>query len=431
MVLDRSDVIDFLKYLSTDIKKINLSYNTENFINSLPDYLSCHFISIETFILFVGMFKEVLIGYKTKASKINYCLEDVKTAYNYFKWDVEEKKSFLQNIKVRLYPKHKSGDTSNVKNYRFIQKHNEVQKIIDRCLLSIILTLCIKEFDNNVFISCMKENFTKSCVEHATINTLTKNKTVCLDIKDAFNSVNYHILYKSLQKLLCVNNTVNLSKIITDEYFLVILNRKCYYEDTHVPINIGVPQGLSSSNFMFSVIMWNILNDFNQTDYKLYLYLQIYVDDIYIKFHFYCSQNLYYLNKFIDLIEYYRLLLNVSKCCSDKQLGFEYKPILDNTFYLGICFTRDKTIYNTIILQDYNQKHNLSYTWYDLYSILIRGSSDNKKIIGYLNYKLKPVISNNTLINYIKLYCLTYCNLLSMIVSVMTHDHFLYLNKVI
>ena len=413
MVLNKNEVVCFLSYLDTQ-PELKFNYETKEFIGCLPESIRFHFLSYDNFLLYVNTLKKVQIGYDSKSYKKAYIAEDVKKAWAYFNSTKEEKIIVIKSINVILYARHKSGDKNIPSNNRYLQKHSEVLKIIDRILLSICITLSISLFDNNLFISPLENNFTKGCLEHAIENTKTKEKVVCLDIKDAFNSVKHCILYTSLIRLLSKKVTKSLAKIITDEYFLILVNRECYYEDIKINIGIGVPQGLSSSNFMFSVIIWNVLQDFKKDKcmYLFYLFMKIYVDDFYIKFYHYCEQNKMYLDNLVKILNIYNLQLNVSKSCADIKLKLNYPNIGENTLYLGIPFTRDIKTYINIILDDFNKKKNNLFNkqcnWLDIYLILKNKTLYHRNIMGFLSYKLKPFNQENNILDFILLNCLDF-----------------------
>jgi hypothetical protein len=57
-----------------------------------------------------------------------------------------------------------------------------------------------------------------------------------------------------------------------------------------------------------------------------------------------------------------------------------------------------------IILEKCHEKHNftINYEWIDIYNIL--NNNNNKKLIliNYLNYKLKPILNNMSIIDFLK-----------------------------
>ena len=66
--------------------------------------------------------------------------------------------------------------------------------------------------------------------------------------------------------------------------------------------------------------------------------------------------------------------------------------------YLGIPFTRDIKKYTDLILAKYGQNE----TYKTIYDKLKDENADKKEIYGYFNYKLKPLMNNIELIDFIK-----------------------------
>jgi hypothetical protein len=85
-----------------------------------------------------------------------------------------------------------------------------------------------------------------------------------------------------------------------------------------------------------------------------------------------------------------------SRVCPNLEVDLPNK-LSTKDFYLGIPFTRDIKLYGKLILADF-QKNKLNLSWIEIYDILCREKSDDitKKIIGYFNYKLKPLINNQS-----------------------------------
>jgi hypothetical protein len=406
-ILDTKQVVGHLDYLNTN-KNFIPYYSEGNFVDKLPVDFKIKFSTFDNFMTFIETFKHVNIGYENKNSTKKYTVNEVKDAYLYFYMNKEQKLKFIDENPVTITPKHKQGDIKLTSNYRYLQKHTRVIKLIDRILLKIMLTVSRDNIDNKIFIAPIEYKFARSCGEYAAENTVSKERVTCLDIKDAFNSVGHDIIFSSLFKIL--NKTLNLteSKNLLDEYFLLLLNRKCYYDNTYIQINIGIPQGLSSSNYIFTVVMVSAIEEFKAKHrfYYLDININIYVDDIYIKFLRYENDNIILLNKLIHVLEdLYNLKLNRNKCTSDSKLGFEFPEIKDNTLYLGIPFTRDTKTYMKIILDEFNKKHysvfNNTLTWKHIFLILYNKSFYYKKTLGFFKYKLKPIINYSNIIEIV------------------------------
>ena len=397
--LDTKQVVGYLSYLNTN-KNFIPNYSKGNFVDNLPTDFKINFSTFDNFMTFIETFKHVNIGYENKNSTKKYTVNEVKDAYLYFYMNKEQKLKFINENPVNMYPKYKRGDVKLPSSYRYIQNHTRVIKLIDRILLKIMLNVSRENIDNKIFIAPIEYKFARSCGEYAAENTTSKERVTCLDIKDAFNSVGHDIIFCSLFKIL--NKKLNLteSKNLLDEYFLLLLNKKCYYDNNYIPINIGIPQGLSSSNYIFKIVIVSAIEEF-KTKHRFYyldININIYVDDIYIKFLRYENDNIVLLNSLIEVLEEkYNLKLNRNKCTSDSKLGFDFPDIKDNTLYLGIPFTRDTKTYMKVVLDEFNKKHYSVFkntlTWKLIFLILTNKTFYYKNTLGFFKYKLKPIIN--------------------------------------
>ena len=99
----------------------------------------------------------------------------------------------------------------------------------------------------------------------------------------------------------------------------------------------------------------------------------------------------------INHLELFKLNVNVSKSkvCPNLEVDLPNK-LSPTDFYLGIPFTRDVKLYGELILSEF-QKNKMNLSWLDIYDNLCNDKSDEitKIIIGYFNYKLKPLIIQN------------------------------------
>ena len=99
----------------------------------------------------------------------------------------------------------------------------------------------------------------------------------------------------------------------------------------------------------------------------------------------------------IDFLGLYKLNINISKSrvCPNLEVDLPNK-LSSKDFYLGIPFTRDIELYGKLILSDF-QKNKLNLSWVQIYDILCKEKSDDitKKIVGYFNYKLNPLLNND------------------------------------
>ena len=109
--------------------------------------------------------------------------------------------------------------------------------------------------------------------------------------------------------------------------FIILINRDVYYKDEKINCNKGLPQGLPISTLLFVIITDEIMYEWNKinSEFDNIEKLNIYVDDIYIKFKNYNTfLNDKYIINFIDHLKKYYLKINFGKCKVDEKLNLNY-----------------------------------------------------------------------------------------------------------
>jgi hypothetical protein len=229
------------------------------------------------------------------------------------------------------------------------------------------------------------------------------NGVVLLDIKKAFDSVEWIILEKMLISNLSrkIKNLDLVYELISC-YFSIIKNRNIFYKNKSINYSKGIPTGLATSNLIFTLFLEEIffIKYKNFKKYKKEFLINIYVDDIYIKIlNLKKSDEIVY--GLINHLNDYKLNINLNKSKADKNLNLSKLNILqEKDFYLGIPFTRDLDYYMMLILKDlndrllFNKYFNKSISWNYIYFLIIKLSPNKfqlniqKRILGFLSYKL-------------------------------------------
>jgi hypothetical protein len=222
----------------------------------------------------------------------------IKFVYEYLvETDLDKKLNKLQKINTcYLYPKYKKNDESLPENYRFLTDHQNELKLLDRIYLDILTNMMPNNLINiNQFKAPLnRNNQMESCCVIASNNTESLENVVLLDVSKAFDSVEWIILYNNMINILTEYISSNFAKSITDEYFIILQNRKIYYRKQTksrrylIDLKKSISQGLPSSNTIFSILLSSIIDKWkNKLYFSLddYLLLNIYIDDFYIKFH--------------------------------------------------------------------------------------------------------------------------------------------------
>jgi hypothetical protein len=337
--------------------------------------------------------------------------------------EIIPRKKLMKDIaKCNVFPKYKSGDGKKPEHFRYLVNHSNPVKIFDRLWSVEVVTLCGNSLpDKNIFKASLVKNWNKSIVETAMENTMDTKGVVLLDITRAFDSIEW-----SIARLLLTNSLEN--KIgetkgnqLVNQYMEILSNRELYYKSTIIPCSKGIPTGLPSSTIVFTLIMEEIINNWLQENNIIVgekFKLNIYVDDIYIKFYddVTLEDKISIINSLTNTLAKFGLIVNAEKSKADPELHIQsiIPTDLQNTdLYLGIPFTRDIKLYGQVIMNELNKRYG--WTWVDVMNNIkpsddlssVGSDSDdeelrekvptiNRKVLGFLIYKLSPFIEKNS-----------------------------------
>jgi hypothetical protein len=299
--------------------------------------------------------------------------------------------------------KDTNKDKNDVKNYRFIQVHSKPLKLIDRLWCLRVYGL-IKNLDTSIFKSNLLKGMTDSTINVADENTKSIDNVILIDIEKAFDSCDYSIIEDLLKSSLQRKSNETIATHLTKQYMYILRERELYFKEKKINYHKGLPTGFPSSNMVFSLVMDEIIHRWrNETegmfeigkDFKL----NIYVDDIYIKLLNVSIKDPLVIT-LIDTLHNYKFKVNFEKCKADEKLKLEFFTNLCETdMYLGIPFTRDIKKYSDLLLKRYGNNE----TYKSIYDKLKQETHpDKKQIFGFFNYKLKPLMKEIDLIQFIE-----------------------------
>lgn len=342
----------------------------------------------------------------SKIDKIitNELLEDV---YKFMHGNID---IFYKYNKTELYKKPKIKNPKKPSDYRYLTNHTNFIKILDRIFININNRLVNKNFiDKNIFIVNILDIKIENCSFYADKNTKSKDRVLCLDFSNAFDNVEWYKLKYHMFNFYKKSMLSELAEALTDFYFFILQNRDFYYNNSIIKVKKGISQGLPSSNLIFSIFMIQIIENWKHKvnlNIDDYLDINIYVDDVYIKFKSNNEMNNYLLYKLIKEFEANNIVINNNKCFGDSKLNlnFEYRQIKNNDFYLGIPFTREIDEYLNYIMDNFKnkfeikkiyikkyKKYDIEYSWNNFIDIIIKNKKEKKIIIGFFAYKLRPL----------------------------------------
>jgi hypothetical protein len=338
--------------------------------------------------------------------------KDITDVFNYRKLtNIEKKYNIKQFSNCNVVPKYKSGDIDEPKNFRYVMVHHNVIKIIDRLWCIELLHKCGNNLpDNNIFKSYLINPNFSEISNQAIANTEDLNNKVIIDIKKAFDSMEWYIVYK----LLLINLTRKINKTeaekFVEQYFIILKNRNIYYKDKLIKVSKGLPVGLPSSTIVFQFVFEEIILRwlYHNKNFVNQFKINIFVDDT--LFDFLSNNNInFIIISFIDFIKPYGLDINKNKFKISPNIynGNVGTLLTDSDFYLGIPFTRDIQLYGFLVLKSFQEKYNNTITWTGIYKYIEKNNKISNSILGFFIFKLKLLIKNRTvnkttILNFIK-----------------------------
>jgi hypothetical protein len=354
----------------------------------------------------------------------NISKKEIKNVLDFKNGSLNTRYKIMKKISnCSVFLKHKSGNYTDPDNFRYYINHENTIKILDRIWYYEIIKKCNQNLpDHQIFKVSFKLNNLNNLSDLANNNTLSRNNVLLLDLIKAYDSLEWYVIEYLLLKNFKRKMNIFYSIELVQQYMIILKERvvnfnynnklnknsKNFFEIKSknkkiIKISKGIPTGLPSSILVFTFIMEEIILEWMEEN-RFYNYIDfiinIYVDDIYIKFLNLNKINLI-ITSLINQFNKYKLFINFNKSKIDKNLLkynllYKFKELNETDLYLGIPFTRNKILYSNIIIKNLYKKHKLNYTWLEIYDILIsENHKDKKKLVGFLNYKLKPLQNNN------------------------------------
>ena len=263
--------------------------------------------------------------------------------------------SFPQQWKYSyVCPIHKSGNKSDITNYRPISIISHIPKIFESIITNMISTLFKYVISENQhgFFAARSACTNLLCYQNKILNAFDKGHqidSVYTDFSKAFDKVNHQVLLMKLSNNGLSGPLLSWFKTYLSERFQIIRYKNYYSRPIHV--TSGVPQGAHLAPLLFSLF----INDIK--DVILFSDILLFADDIKIYRPITSLDDCYKLQMDLNSLNLWcsknKMSLNVNKC---KSMSF-YKirsPIIfqyhiDNcdldrvaaVVDLGVLFTHD------------------------------------------------------------------------------------------
>ena len=331
--------------------------------------------------------------------------DDINKVYDFKTMGLLTKRALMKDIShCIIYPKYKFGENNKPESFRYLVNHHNVIKILDRLWCIELNNKINSTPDPQIYKTSLFGTYHDAVSDVAVKNTESMESVVLLDIEKAYDSLEWDVLENLLLSNLSRKTSVENAVELVEQYMIILKNRELYYKDNLISVSKGISTGLPSSSLVFTLALEEIIHMwFETTKYENNkdFIMNIFVDDIYLNI-LNKPKSKEIINSLINFLGNYQLMVNKNKSKADVNLDVDIpSKLIPSDFYLGIPFTRDLKLYGKLILSQFNN-NKLDMTWNEIYDELSKDSSDEnvlenqRIIIGYMGYKLKPFLNNDS-----------------------------------
>lgn len=344
-----------------------------------------------------------------KNCKLLYlCLDDL------MKYD-RIRPDLFKNIKFAdIFVKHKKGDVKDPSNFRFLSNHSKIFKIIDKFWTNRLINVLTKNNslpDKSIVRNSFDRKYATSIRDLAyekLVRFHTGKKIVLLDVKKAFDSVTWNVLYEKLVNNLSRKVNNQFAKKIMNQYMFLNTKRCILFKDHVISFSRSIATGLPSSTIIYSLLIEELIYEWKNKNNTSNLIVNTFVDDMYLEFE--------EENESKDLVESLirflgdnNLIINESKTKTNIE-SLPYSKITKSDCYLGLPFAKTKKDYIIECIKMFNERMKFVDYINANEIIKILDSDDyedeKKKINGFFNYKFyglkNPDESSIDIINILK-----------------------------
>ena len=334
----------------------------------------------------MSLTKKSVVLDKKNCKTLYLCLNDL-IKYNSIRSELFDKIKFAD-----IFIKHKKGDNTDPKNFRFLSNHTKIFKIIDKFWTNSLINTLEK---NNALPdkSIVKNNFSREysvSIRDLALEKVIKvsngKKIVLLDIQKAFDSVSW----TSLNELVTKNITRKIGKQYAErmmaQYMFLNTNRCILFQNNKINCYRSIATGLPSSTIVFSLLIEEIIYQWKKEVNASDVIVNTYVDDMYLEFND-TSNSLFLVDSLIKFLKKYNLIINESKTKTNIET-LPYSQIEKSDCYLGLPFADNKEDYIAECVKMFNDRY-YNLTVDEIVDIIKNDDRKvRKEIIGFFNYKL-------------------------------------------
>ena len=340
----------------------------------------------------MSLTKKSIVLNKDSCKTLYYCLNDL-IRYNFIRDEVFSKIKYAD-----IFIKHKSGDSNQPKSFRYLSNHSNIFKILDKFWTNNLINILEK---NKTLPdkSIVRNNFSRefSCsIRDLALEKLSKfhqnKKIVLLDIKKAFDNVNWNSLIELLTNNISRKVNSNFAKKIMKQYMFLNTKRVIKYDDNIINFSKSIATGLPSSTIVFSLLIEQIIFQWSKKENVDNLIINTFVDDMYLEFNE-TENSIQIINSLITYLEEYGLIINKDKTKTNIDT-LPFSQINKSDCYLGLPFAKTKKEYIEECIKLFNNKY-YQINIKEILEILEKDESDKirREIIGFFNYKLYGLLN--------------------------------------
>ena len=177
---------------------------------------------------------------------------------------IREGKSHIMWKNSTITPIFKSGDRTDIKNYRPITNINTIPSLLDNIIANKLVKYCSDKISSKQHGFIMGRSTVSNLAihTHSIVDAISKHlqyDSIYTDFKKAFDLVNHSILINKLIKFQVPLNIIKWIKDYLNDRYTSIKIHNCLSEAFRIPC--GVPQGSHIGPILFVIFINDLVNE--------------------------------------------------------------------------------------------------------------------------------------------------------------------------